>query len=105
MAVIDPHRRALATKWPQISGVGHKESEDKMIFPDTPEARNEIDRLLDPDDPVLLESDRNRVSGSLADIARILIRTARSLTEDQKAEIRGDFTESDKKMLRQMGVR
>jgi hypothetical protein len=53
-----------------------------MIFPDTPEARDEIDRQLDPDDPVLLESDRNRVVGDLTDIARILIRTARSLVEE-----------------------
>jgi hypothetical protein len=76
-----------------------------MIFPDTPEARREIDRQLDPDDPVLLESDRNRVTGSLTDIARILIRTARSLTEDQKSEIRGDFTSHDKVVRRQMGIR
>jgi hypothetical protein len=75
-----------------------------MIFPDTPEARDEIDRQLDPNDPVLLESDRNRVVGSLTDFARIIIRTARSLTEDQKAEIRGDFTEFDRTMLRRMGV-
>jgi hypothetical protein len=75
-----------------------------VIFPDTPEARDEIDRLLDPDDPVLLESDRNRTKGTLTDIARILIRTARSLSEDQKAEIRGDFTSHDKAMLRQMGI-
>jgi hypothetical protein len=75
-----------------------------MILPDTPEARREIERQLDPDDPELLESDRNRVSGNLADIARIFIRTARSLTEDQKAKLRGDFTEHDKNLLRQMGI-
>ena len=39
---------------------------------------NSLDRQLDPDDPVLLESDRNRVSGNLTDITRIFIRTTRS---------------------------
>jgi len=75
-----------------------------MILPETPDAHRKIDRHLDPIDPVLLESDRNRVVGDLTDIARILIRTARNLTEDQTAEIRGDFTEHDKAMLRQMGI-
>jgi hypothetical protein len=65
----------------------------------------EIDSQLDPDDPVLLESDRNRVSGNLTDITRVFIRTARSLTEDQKAEIRADFTSQDRAILRQMGIR
>jgi hypothetical protein len=35
-----------------------------MIFPDTPEARREIDRQLDPDDPALLESDRHHKIGA-----------------------------------------
>jgi len=30
-----------------------------MILPETPEARREIDRQLDPVDPVLLDRDRN----------------------------------------------
>jgi hypothetical protein len=74
-----------------------------MIFPDMPEQR-ELDRQLDPDDPVWLESDRNWVSGNLTDITRIFIRTTRSLTEDQKAEIRRDFTLDDKAILRQIGI-
>jgi hypothetical protein len=47
----------------------------------------EIDKLTDPDDPVLLESDRNRTEFTLIDIARIMRRTIRSLTPEQKAEL------------------
>jgi hypothetical protein len=76
------------------------------IFPDadTPEARRELDRELHPDDPVLLESDRGRTEGTLLDLARIMIRTAQSLTHDERAEIRGDFTSHHKVMLGQMGI-
>lgn len=73
-----------------------------MTFEDSPEARDEIDRLLDPDN--FVEEDSCHTSGTLLDMGRILIRTLRSLTEDQKAEIRGDFTSGDKAMLRQMGI-
>jgi hypothetical protein len=55
---------------------------------DSPEAREEIDRLLDPDDPVLLESDRNRTKGTLTDITRIMLRSIRAMSEAEKAEIR-----------------
>jgi hypothetical protein len=34
--------------------------------------------MSDPDDPALLESDRNRVVGDLADFGRILVKTTRS---------------------------
>ena len=59
-----------------------------MIFPDTPEVRRGIDRQLDPDDPILLESDRNRVHGDLADLTRIMLRSIRAMSEAEKAEIR-----------------
>ena len=59
-----------------------------MIFPDTPEARDVIDRQLDPDDPMLLESDRNRVHGDLLDLTRIMLRSIRAMSEAEKAEIR-----------------
>jgi hypothetical protein len=39
-----------------------------MIFPDGPEAQCELARQLGPDDPTLLESDRNRVVGDLTDL-------------------------------------
>src|ERR1019366_5176764 len=61
---------------------------DAMIFPDTPEARREIDRQFDPDDPMLLESDRNRVHGDLLDLTRIMLRSIRAMSEAEKAEIR-----------------
>jgi hypothetical protein len=73
-----------------------------MILPETPEGRCEIERQLDADN--FIAEDACRKTGTLADIARILIRTARSLTKDQKAEIRGDCKDSDKKMLRQKVV-
>jgi hypothetical protein len=90
-----------------------------MIFPDTPEARDEIDRLLDPDDPVLLESDRNRVHGDLLDLTRIMLRSIRAMSEAEKAEIRTllnkvlpskdhgqlSLTVDDKSWLHQIGVR
>lgn len=34
--------------------------------------------MSDPDDPALLESDRNRVVGDLTDFGRILVKTTRS---------------------------
>lgn len=34
--------------------------------------------MSDPDDPALLESDRNRVVGDLIDFGRILVKTTRS---------------------------
>jgi hypothetical protein len=71
-----------------------------MIFPDTPEARDEIDRLLDPDDPILLESDRNRVSGSLADLARIFIRSIDHMTPEQKKAIRDAIREDAAEQIR-----
>ena len=64
-----------------------------MIFPDTPEARDEIDRLLDSDDPVLLESDRNRTKGTLADITRIMIRSIRAMTPAEKQSVRDGLDE------------
>ena len=64
-----------------------------MIFPDTPEARDEIDRLLDSDDPVLLESDRNRTKGTLADITRIMIRSIRAMTPAEKQSVRDALDE------------
>jgi hypothetical protein len=67
--------------------------EDAMTFEDSPEARDEIDRLLDPDDPVLLESDRNRRSGTLADITRIMIRSIRSMTPAEKQSVRDALNE------------
>ena len=84
-----------------------------MIFPDTPEARRNIDRLLDPDDPVLLESDRNRTRGTLADLARIMIRTIRAMTPEEKKALRDaldkkldrrfEFTQDDIEFLRSIG--
>ncbi len=56
-----------------------------MIFPDTPEARDEIDRQLDPDDAILLESDRNRKIGTLTDLTRIMIRSIRANESDGEA--------------------
>jgi hypothetical protein len=58
-----------------------------MTFPDTPDARREIDRL-DPNDPVLLDSDRNRVHGDLCDLARIMIRSIERLTPEEKEAVR-----------------
>ena len=75
-----------------------------MIIISTPENIAILDRLLDPDDPVLLESDRNRRIGDLTDLARILIRTARSMTPEQKAEMREPFTKFDRKLLRRMDI-
>ena len=75
-----------------------------MIIISTPEHIAILDRLLDPDDPVLLESDRNRRIGDLTDLARILIRTARSMTPEQKAEMREPFTKFDRKLLRRMDI-
>ena len=75
-----------------------------MIIINTPENIAILDRLLDPDDPVLLESDRNRRIGDLTDLARILIRTARSMTPEQKAEMREPFTKFDRKLLRRMDI-
>jgi hypothetical protein len=82
-----------------------------MIFPDTPEARNEIDRLLDPLDPVLLESDRNRTQGTLTDLTRIFIRSIRAMTPAEKQSVRdardkkltGGLTADDKLFLRSIG--
>ena len=90
-----------------------------MTFPDTPEARREIDRQLDPDDPMLLESDRNRVHGDLADLTRIMLRSIRAMSEAEKAEIRAhlnkvlpskdygqlSLTVDDKSWLHRIGVR
>ena len=90
-----------------------------MIFPDTPEARREIDRQFDPDDPMLLESDRNRVHGDLLDLTRIMLRSIRAMSEAEKAEIRAhlnkvlpskdygqlSLTVDDKSWLHRIGVR
>jgi hypothetical protein len=42
------------------------------------EACRETEHISDPEDPPLLESDRNRVVSDLTDFGRILIKTARS---------------------------
>src|ERR1022692_4398910 len=64
-----------------------------MIFPDTPEARDEIARQLDADDPVLLESVRNRVHGDLLGLTWIMLRSIRAMSEAEKAEIRAHLNE------------
>ena len=83
-----------------------------MIFPDTPEARREIDRLLDPDDPALLESDRNRRTGTLEDITRIMLRSIRALSPMEKQSVRDaldkkltgeGFTADDVRFLQSIG--
>src|ERR1017187_9617811 len=92
---------------------------DAMIIPENPEAQRQIDRLLDPDDPVLLESDRNRTKGTLTDITRIMLRSIRAMSEAEKAEIRAhlnkvlpskdygqlSLTVDDKSWLYRIGVR
>jgi hypothetical protein len=82
-----------------------------MIFPDTPEARDEIDRQLDPDDPVLLESDRNRRTGTLEDLTRIMLRSIRAMSPIEKQSVRdaldkklpSGFTADDILFLRSIG--
>ena len=76
-----------------------------MIFDD------EIDRLLDPDDPALLESDRNRRTGTLEDITRIMLRSIRAMSPMEKQSVRdaldekltGSFTADDILFLHSIG--
>jgi hypothetical protein len=79
-----------------------------MTFPNSPESRDELDRLLDPDDPVLLDSDRNRIKGTLADLTRVMLRSLNAMTEAEKKSVRdtldrklsGEFTAEDQHFLR-----
>ena len=88
-----------------------------MIFPDTPEARREIDRRLDPDN--FIEEDSCRKHGDLLDLSRIMLRSIRAMSEVEKAEIRAHLTKvlsskgygqlsltvEDKSLLHRIGVR
>jgi hypothetical protein len=82
-----------------------------MIFSDTPKRRRELDRQLDPYDPVLLDSDLNRVVGDLNNLARIMLRSIRAMSPAEKRSVRDalnerlpGFTEADVAYLRSIGV-
>jgi hypothetical protein len=81
-----------------------------MIFSDTPKGRRELERQLDPDDPTLLDSDLNRVIGDLTDLARIMLRSIRTMTPEEKQSVRDaldekmpGFTSDDIAFLRAIG--
>jgi hypothetical protein len=81
-----------------------------MFLPDSPEARDEIDHQLDIDDPVLLESDSNRVIGDLNDLARIMLRSIHAMSPAEKQSVRDalnekmpGFTSDDIAFLRTIG--
>ena len=56
-----------------------------MTFPDTPEARREIDRQLDPDN--FIEEDSCRTRGDLTDVARIIIRSIDAMNVAEKQSV------------------
>jgi hypothetical protein len=83
-----------------------------MIFPDSPEAHREIEHQLDPNDPILLESDSNRVVGDLSDLARVMLRSINAMSPAEKQSVRdalneqmptGSFTADDIAFLRTIG--
>jgi len=83
-----------------------------MIFPDTPKVRRGIDRQLDPNDPVLLDSDRNRKIGTLTDMTRIIIRSIHVMSPTERKSVRDaldekmdrrEFTVDDVLFLRSLG--
>ena len=83
-----------------------------MILSDSPDARRELDRLLDADDPELLEADRNCTSGTLTDLARILNRSINAMSAAEKKSVRHALESKmpnpkkfDQKFLRDDGIK
>jgi hypothetical protein len=66
-----------------------------MMFADTPEARRQLDRQLDPNDPVLLDSDLNRVVGNLTELARIMLRSIHAMSPAEKQSVRDALNGTD----------
>jgi hypothetical protein len=69
-----------------------------------------MERQLDPNDPILLESDLNRVVGDLNDLARIMLLSIRAMTPAEKQSVRDalnekmpGFTSDDIAFLRAIG--